>query len=84
MSVMAKLAGGEDPVVEAAITKDLGNAYEQDLPRAVQEAIQLDLMGDAALSRLLRLLLLVSPSFSLRGGTKEILRGIVARGLGLR
>jgi len=25
-----------------------------------------------------------SPSFSLRGGTREILRGIVARGLGLR
>ena len=25
-----------------------------------------------------------APSFSLRGGTREILRGIVARGLGLR
>lgn len=84
MSVMAKLAGGEDPVVEAAIVKDMGNAYEQDLPRAVQEAVSLDLMGYDALARLLRLLLLVSPSFSLRGGTKEILRGIVARGLGLR
>ena len=24
------------------------------------------------------------PSFSLRGGTREILRGIIARGLGLR
>ncbi|MBM3556625.1 MAG: acyl-CoA dehydrogenase, partial [Alphaproteobacteria bacterium] len=24
------------------------------------------------------------PSFSLRGGTREILRGMVARGLGLR
>lgn len=84
MSVMAKLAGGDDPVVEAAIVKDLGNAYEQDLPRAAQEAIEMDLMGNDALARLLRLLLLVSPSFSLRGGTKEILRGIVARGLGLR
>jgi len=26
----------------------------------------------------------VAPSFSLRGGTREILRGIIARGLGLR
>jgi acyl-CoA dehydrogenase len=26
----------------------------------------------------------VAPSFSLRGGTREILRGILARGLGLR
>jgi len=27
---------------------------------------------------------LAVPSFSLRGGTREILRGIIARGLGLR
>ena len=25
-----------------------------------------------------------APSFSLRGGTREVLRGIIARGLGLR
>jgi hypothetical protein len=25
-----------------------------------------------------------APSFTLRGGTREILRGIIARGLGLR
>jgi hypothetical protein len=29
-------------------------------------------------------LLQASPSFSLRGGTREILRGIIARELGLR
>jgi hypothetical protein len=28
--------------------------------------------------------LLLSPSFTLRGGTREILRGVIARGLGLR
>jgi len=27
---------------------------------------------------------LAVPSFSLRGGTREILRGIIAKGLGLR
>ena len=26
----------------------------------------------------------INPSFSLRGGTREIMRGIIARGLGLR
>jgi hypothetical protein len=26
----------------------------------------------------------VAPTFSLRGGTREILRGMIARGLGLR
>jgi len=28
--------------------------------------------------------LISAPSFSLRGGTREIIRGIIARGLGLR
>ena len=28
--------------------------------------------------------MLLSPSFTLRGGTREILRGVIARGLGLR
>ena len=28
--------------------------------------------------------MLHAPSFSLRGGTREILRGMIARGLGLR
>ena len=34
--------------------------------------------------RYLAILTQISPSFSLRGGTREILRGIIARGLGLR
>ena len=84
MSTIAKLAAGEDPVVEAAIVKDLGNAYEQALPRAVQAAVDADLAGKSDLSRLLSWILVASPSFSLRGGTPEVLRGIIAKGLGLR
>ncbi len=84
MSVAAKLAAGEDPSVEAAVIKDLGNSYEQELPRALQAVLSADLLGTDTLSRLLMLLLQTSPSFSLRGGTREILRGIIARGLGLR
>ena len=83
MSTAAKLAAGEDPGTEAAVVKDLGNSFEQALPVAVQA-----LLGDsddpAPLQRVLRHLLLVSPSFSLRGGTREVLRGIIARGMGLR
>jgi hypothetical protein len=84
MSTIAKLAAGEDPVVEAAIVKDLGNAYEQALPRMVQAAVDADLAGKSDLSRLLSWVLVASPSFSLRGGTPEVLRGIIAKGLGLR
>jgi alkylation response protein AidB-like acyl-CoA dehydrogenase len=82
LSVAGQLAAGRDPALEAAVMKDLGNSFEQELPRAVQALVELE--ADAELSSVLGYLLQVAPSFSLRGGTREILRGIVARGLGLR
>jgi hypothetical protein len=83
-STAAKLAGGDDPALEAAIVKDLGNGFEQALPRLIQAVSDVDLSASTEFARALALLLQVSPSFSLRGGTREILRGIIARGLGLR
>ena len=71
-------------MLEAAIVKDLGNTFEQELPRLVQAAVDLDLSGPTDLARMTALLLQITPSFSLRGGTREILRGIIARNLGLR
>ena len=85
LATAAKLAAGEDPMVEAAIVKDLGNAYEQAMPRLVQAVIEdVDFADDTRLARLLKFILVQSPSYSLRGGTPEVLRGIIARGLGLR
>jgi len=84
MSTAAKLARGEDPAVDAAIVKDMGTSFEQDLPVQTQALLDIDLSAPDELSRLLAYLLQVYPSFSLRGGTREILRGIIARGLGLR
>jgi hypothetical protein len=80
------LSAGKDPAVEAAIVKDLGNSFEQMLPTVVQTLTDagLRLEDDNDLARTLGSLLQMSPSFSLRGGTREILRGIIARGLGLR
>jgi hypothetical protein len=43
-----------------------------------------DVVEDPALLRTLAYVQQVAPSFSLRGGTREILRGMIARGLGLR
>jgi alkylation response protein AidB-like acyl-CoA dehydrogenase len=85
-STAAKLASGQDPPIEAAIVKDMGNTFEQAVPRAVQAAMEGfdDLSADGDFARMTALLLQISPSFSLRGGTREILRGIIARGLGLR
>ena len=73
------------PMLAAAIVKDLGNTFEQSLPPLVQSLVdERPARNDNDLARTLALLLQTSPSFSLRGGTREILRGIVARGLGLR
>ncbi len=86
LSVAGQLAAGRDPAIEAAIVKDLGNSFEQALPAVVQTLIDADptAAGCGELAATLNLLLQTSPSFSLRGGTREILRGIIARGLGLR
>jgi alkylation response protein AidB-like acyl-CoA dehydrogenase len=86
LSVTARLAQGRSPVVEASMVKDLGTGYEQSIPALITD--HLASLEDAAIpGELLATLDYVagmSPSFSLRGGTREILRGIIARGLGLR
>ncbi|MEO5670252.1 MAG: acyl-CoA dehydrogenase family protein, partial [Ramlibacter sp.] len=86
IAVTAKLAGGESPVVEAALMKDLGTEFEQAIPALVEAAVAADptLPADPELLRTLAYVSHMAPTFSLRGGTREILRGMIARGLGLR
>lgn len=85
IAVTAKLVRGESPLVEAALVKDLGTEFEQSIP-ATLEAAMADphALPDAELLRAVAYLSQVAPTFSLRGGTREILRGMIARGLGLR
>ncbi|SEJ04433.1 Acyl-CoA dehydrogenase [Sphingomonas sp. OV641] len=84
--VAAMLEAGANPGTHAAIVKDLGATFEQDLPDIARNLI--DAEPDAASTSdfvaVLANITLNAPSFSLRGGTREILRGIIARGLGLR
>jgi alkylation response protein AidB-like acyl-CoA dehydrogenase len=82
----ARLVAGESPVVEASIVKDLGTAFEQLLPTVIGDdlASHPDEAVAAELYRTLIYVTHIAPSFSLRGGTREILRGIIARWLGLR
>lgn len=86
LALTAKLARGESPVIEAALVKDLGTEFEQSIPVAIAAALGAnpDVPVDAELYRTLAYLSQISPTFSLRGGTREILRGMIARGLGLR
>lgn len=86
LSMSGQIAEGREPALEAAIVKDLGATFEQSLPHRVEALLTDDEQHPTpqALRDVLDYLLLASPSFSLRGGTREILRGIIARGLKLR
>ncbi len=86
VAVTEKLAKGESPAIAAALVKDLGTELEQFIPFAISEELGRH-PGHAVPDGLLRALAYISqicPTYSLRGGTREILRGMIARGLGLR
>ncbi len=85
ISITEKLTRGESPVVEAALVKDLGTGVEQLIPSAIADDLaSRDVDVPLELLNTLNYVTQVAPSFSLRGGTRDILRGMIARGLGLR
>lgn len=86
IAITARLVRGESLLTEAALVKDLGTTLEQHIPDVVAR-----LLGawpgqpvPASLASTLAVTALLAPTYSLRGGTREILRGMIARGLGLR
>ena len=86
VAITEKLTRGESPVVEAALVKDLGTGVEQFIPAAIADDLFSRESQDIPLELLhtLNYVTQVAPSYSLRGGTRDILRGMIARGLGLR
>ena len=66
-----------------AIGKDLGTEFEQTIVSDIQQLVELEptLTATSEFQRLLAHAVLVSPSWTIRGGTNEILRGIIAKGL---
>ena len=80
------------PKAKAIIERDgrfVSPSYTRDYPFVIargQGAVveDVDMADNSRLARLLKFILVQSPSYSLRGGTPEVLRGIIARGLGLR
>ena len=86
LSVTGQLAAGQTPAAEASIVKDLGTSLEQEMPKAIQALARdgAELSNGDPFNDTLAYLLQTAPSFSLRGGTREILRGIIAREIGLR
>jgi acyl-CoA dehydrogenase len=85
-SVAAALSDGQPVGVAAAAVKDLGTRYEAAVVDAAAQTsgAEPDVDSSDEMSRLLAEAILHAPGFTLRGGTNEILSGVVARGLGLR
>lgn len=81
-SVAAAQTRGADATTVAGIVKMLGTATEAELT----ERIAIETLPPAAadLRRHTEMALNTRPGFTLRGGTNEILRGVVAREIGLR
>jgi alkylation response protein AidB-like acyl-CoA dehydrogenase len=85
-SVAGMLQAGENPALQASMVKDLGALVEQEIPEIARGLIEAepDRASTQAFAATLAHTIMHAPSFSLRGGAREILRGIIARGLGLR
>ena len=87
LSVAGMLQGGQMPVTEASVVKDLGTAFQQDLPEIARTLAQSEATSPDQLEDFLdvaRQATMLSPAYTIQGGTTQILRGIIARGLGLR
>jgi alkylation response protein AidB-like acyl-CoA dehydrogenase len=82
LAVAGALQGGTDADVSAAMVKVLGTRFEGDIAERAHLATRLD--DRSRYSAAVDLALLQRPGFTLRGGTNEILLGVIARGLGMR
>jgi alkylation response protein AidB-like acyl-CoA dehydrogenase len=87
LSIAGMMQEGRQPLTEAAVVKDLGTRYEQDLPnvaRTLFPGIEPEQHSADSYAAMLAAAVMNAPRLSIQGGTREILRGIIARGHGLR
>lgn len=86
ISVAAKLQAGEDPALDGAVVKEVGTLFEQSVPFIAHQMIDREPSphhGDD-FEQTMAYTTLSATAYAVRGGTREIVRGILARGLGLR
>lgn len=83
LSVSRAIDAGKAPALEASMCKDLGTTFEQEIVAAIQRSIDHEpSLDDPELgAQLFAKAVLTGPSFTIRGGTNEILRTIAAKGL---
>ncbi|GAA3973575.1 acyl-CoA dehydrogenase family protein [Actinomadura viridis] len=83
LSIARLVDAGESPVAEAALVKEMATRFEQESVEIVRRHFGRtpDLGSDDPWESLLARAILVSPSWTIRGGTTEILRSVIAKGL---
>jgi alkylation response protein AidB-like acyl-CoA dehydrogenase len=86
ISVAADLSEGSSAAVPAALVKELGTRFESEIIETARFILEVepDEHAPDEGARLLAQAVLHAPGFTIRGGTNEILRGVIAKGLGLR
>jgi alkylation response protein AidB-like acyl-CoA dehydrogenase len=85
LRINRRLSADQDIGGMATIMKDTGTALEQEIPEVARRILDLVPSGDGNPAQAaLATAILSAPSFSLRGGTREILKGMIAREMGLR
>ena len=84
LGVAVMLSRGENPALAAALVKDQGALVEQAMPDVAHDLFGGRVVPGSTLDQSMRYTTLAVPSFSLRGGTREIMRGMIAKGLDLR
>jgi alkylation response protein AidB-like acyl-CoA dehydrogenase len=83
LSIARAIDQGGSPSIEAALVKEMATRFEQDVLNALLELVDIapGLPPRSLFERLLVTATLTAPSFTIRGGTNEILRSVAARGL---
>lgn len=86
LGVGALLQEGQSPATEAALVKEIGTRYEREVLEEMRAHLPARPMGQSPdpYGSVLRDGILHVPSATIRGGTNEVLKGIIARELGLR
>ncbi|WP_432841597.1 acyl-CoA dehydrogenase family protein [Dactylosporangium sp. CA-092794] len=83
LSVARAVDRGESPVHQAALVKEFGTRFEQDVVTTLLDITGIAPVTDAAsvFERILCEAILTGPVLTIRGGTIEILRSVAAKGL---
>jgi alkylation response protein AidB-like acyl-CoA dehydrogenase len=83
LSVARSIDLGGAPAIESSLVKEMGTRFEQDVVTAVLAYLDAapNTADHSTLGRLLMSAALTQPSFTVRGGTNEVLRSVAAKGL---